>query len=352
MSSAASSRLLVCLGLTALLALGTATSAAAASAAAVSAATTAVAPAAAASDSGDVAWSMMPVITDVGEERSNFAYRAEPGTVIEDAVLVRNSGASALELAVYGSDAFTDQAGALDIVTADAAPADVGEWITTDEPSVRVEVGEVIRIPFTVTVPDDAQPGEHVGALLTARESAGDTLSVDMRYATRVAVTVAGELTAGLALEGAQAEVDTGFWPWESAAARVSYAVHNTGNTRLSAMQLITAPGVELYATPASADGLQPLTEMLPGAAVDVDATVDGIAAWWPVVDVEISVSPTVLLTGADDPPSADQQQTVVSTVAVAPGWWVLLSGIVLAALIVVLLVRRARGRARTAPDS
>ncbi|MGM7670992.1 hypothetical protein [Microbacterium sp. A93] len=300
-----------------------------------------------ASAAGQVAWSMMPVITNIGEERSNFAYALEPGAVVEDAVLVRNSGAAVLDLAVYGSDAFTDGSGALDIATAETGSAAIGTWIAPSVASVHIEPGEVARIPFSVSVPADAQPGEHAGALLTVLQSAGETVSVDMRYATRVTVTVAGDLTAGLSLDQAQLDVATGFWPWEAASADVSYVVGNTGNTRLTAIQLVTAPGVELYSSPDASTGLLTLAELLPAARVDVHATVEGLSAWLPFTAIQVAVSPTVIASASDEMPTIAQQQLSLSAVAIAPGWWVLLAG---AALVLVVAVRFAVRRRVTPP--
>lgn len=297
----------------------------------------------AATASGDVAWSVTPVITDIGEERSNFAYALDPGADVEDAVLIRNSGSALLTLSVYGSDAVTDESGALDVAMTPSEPQSIGGWIRPGVDEVTIEPGGVARVPFSVSVPEDAQPGEQAGALLTTLESAGDTVSVDMRYATRVTVTVSGDLTAGLSLDEAGLAVSTGFWPWDPATADVSYVVRNTGNTRLSAMQLVTAPGVELYSSPDAATGLLPLTELLPESVVEVDAAVEGLNAWMPLTAVQVSVSPTVLTAASEGAPAIEQQQLGLSSVAIAPGWWVILGGAVIAGLLVFRSVRRSR---------
>lgn len=289
-----------------------------------------------------VAWSMTPVITDIGEERSNFSYSLDPGARIDDAVLVRNSGQIALDLAVLGSDAFTDDTGALDIATESAADG-VNSWISPAADSVHIEPGELVRIPFSVAVPADAAPGEYAAALLTVLASDGETVSVDMRYATRVTVAVSGELTAGLSLDDSRLVVTTGFWPWESASAEVSYAVHNTGNTRLTAMQLISGSGIEAYSTADATNGLVTLAELLPDATVAVNAAVGGLSAWSPFTAVQVSVSPTVLA-GAAIPvaelPAIGQEQLSLEAIAIAPGWWVIIAGVV---LIIVLIVRQTR---------
>lgn len=185
---------------------------------------------------------------------------------------------------------------------------------------------------------------------MTVLQSSGDTVSVDMRYATRVTATVAGDITAGLSLNQAELAVKTGFWPWEAAAAEVSYDVHNTGNTRLSAVQLITAQGVELYSTPDATTGLKTLAELLPEAAVSVDATVDGLRAWLPFTAVQIAVSPTVHSPVDQEAPTIDQQQIALTAVAIAPGWWVILAGLAVVVFIVVRLVLRRRLTALRTP--
>ena len=301
--------------------------------------------AAVASSAGQVAWSMTPVITDIGEERSNFSYALEPGASVEDAVLVRNAGSVPLDLVVQGSDAFTDDSGALDIATESAADG-VSAWVPPSADSVHIEPGGVVRVPFQVRVPADAPPGEHAGALLTVLASDGDTVSVDMRYATRVTVTVAGELTAGLALDDAALDVTSGFWPWDPATAEVSYTVRNTGNTRLGALQLISAPGVELYSAPDPASGFASLAELLPDAEVTVHAAVPGVSLWSPFTVVDVSVSPSVLVSEASaelEQPEIAQQQVRLSAVAMAPGWWVLFGAAVMLAAIAVRMLRARR---------
>ncbi|WP_298040255.1 DUF916 domain-containing protein [uncultured Microbacterium sp.] len=292
---------------------------------------------------GQVAWSMIPVITDIGEERSNFSYALDPGESVEDAVLIRNSGSAPVDLAVHGSDAFTNESGSLEIATV-ASEGGVSTWIAPSVDNVHVEPGELVRIPFRVTAPSDALPGEHAGALLTVLESAGETVSVDMRYATRVTVGISGELTAGLALEDASLSIDTGFWPWEPALAEISYSVRNTGNTRLSAMQLVSGGGVEEYSSAESTNGLLPLNELLPGAGVEVDAALPGLHVWSPVTAIEVSVSPTILTNSAASElplPAVEQQQLSLSTVAIAPGTWVIAAGALVAVLLVIRRIRR-----------
>ncbi|MGX1934520.1 WxL protein peptidoglycan domain-containing protein [Microbacterium resistens] len=297
-----------------------------------------------------VAWSMTPVITAVGEERTNFAYAVDPGARIDDAVLVRNSGSTELVLAVQGAGGETTSEGALDFARAgDETPADaIGSWIAPATESVTIAPGAQARIPFSVTVPADAAPGEHAGALLTVRQQTGDVVSVDMRYATRVTVAVSGELTAGLGLSDTALQVRTGFWPWEPASAQVGYAVTNTGNTRLSGPQQVDVQGVAVTSVTDGSTGVPQLSELLPHAAVRVDARIDGIPAWSPFFTASIAVAPTVLTTVSGDVPVVEQATARVTAVAVAPGTWVLAALLVGIPILVLLRWRRRGAGTRT----
>src|SRR3954454_6502232 len=46
------------------------------------------------------------------------------------------------------------------------AQQDVGAWGTPSRPSVELAALSSVVIPFTVTVPKDAEPGDHVGAIV------------------------------------------------------------------------------------------------------------------------------------------------------------------------------------------
>ncbi|MGI6877554.1 COG1470 family protein [Microbacterium sp. gxy059] len=305
------------------------------------------APSPAAADDGDVAWSMTPVITNVGEERTSFAYAVDAGEQVSDAVLVRNAGADELTLDVAAADALTDEIGRLEI--ADAEPDGAGAWIRPELDELTIAPGDTARLPFSVAVPDDAEPGEHAAALLTVLESSGDAVSADMRYATRVTVEVAGDLRASLRLADGGLAVETGFWPWDPASAEVAYTAQNAGNTRLSAAQLIRMQDVELISTAGSAADLHDLEEMLPAAEVTVRTQLDGLSSWSPFFRAAVAVSPVVPATASGTAPVVEQQTLAIEALAIAPGWWMILAAAVLVVAVIVTRVARARKRSR--PD-
>ena len=67
----------------------------------------------------------------------------------------------------------------------------------------RVQPGESVEVPFTVTVPDNATPGDYVGGIVTSLTQSGDAegINVDRRLGIRIRLRVGGELKPSLAVE-------------------------------------------------------------------------------------------------------------------------------------------------------
>ncbi|GAA3883181.1 hypothetical protein GCM10022381_26750 [Leifsonia kafniensis] len=305
-----------------------------------------------AATASDTAWSVTPVLASSGVERSNFAYELEPGAHVDDAVLVRNSGVAPLTLAVSGADAFTTDAGRIDLVTETTGSADLGTWITPAAGEITIDPGQQTRVAFSVAVPADALPGDHSGALLTVLATTGDRgIAVNMRYATRVSVRVAGDLNPTLTVAKPTVAYSPSFWPWEPGTVAVGYAVSNTGNMALTARQLVRVDGplgigrTELVSSPDEGAAFADVREVLPGDSVAVAAAVDGVASWWPVVTVTSQVAPQAvtngIVTNADGVPTVSTVESTAVAWGISPGLVILLTSLAVVALVVVLRIRR-----------
>ncbi|MEK8225937.1 hypothetical protein NKG05_07505 [Oerskovia sp. M15] len=266
----------------------------------------------AAADDATTAWSVTPVIDAGGAARSNFTYAVEPGQQVTDAALVRNSGADPLTVQVYASDAFTTAEGASTSPRGRRVgrPGNLGRGRGRRR---HGPAGEQRRIAFTLTVPDDATPGDHAGALLTAVTQPGTSadgagVAVDMRYATRITVRVAGTSSP---------RSRSWTWPWTTGGllalaareATTTYTARNTGNTRVTGRQVVAVTGPlgagerVLESVPGS--DFDDLPEVLPGDQLVVTAALD-VPSWLGRADVEVGVSPEALaLPGAVAPDMA-----------------------------------------------
>ncbi len=288
-----------------------------------------------------VTWGTDPADNEVGTGRPNFSYDAQPGGTLRDAIDVVNRSDRPLELRIYASDAFTTDSGVLDLLPAGEESVDVGAWITVDEDALTVAAGETVTVPFTLTVPDDATPGDHAGGIVTSlvTPETDNQVSVDRRIGSRVMIRVAGELTPLLAVTDVQVTYDGSVNPFASGTAQVSYTVTNTGNVRLAARQTVAVGGPFGLLTQTASP--PELPELLPGDSLRVSADV---AAVWPTVRLTAEVTLAPYATSGELPvPVAEASG---SGTAWAMPWGLFLLLAVTAALAGLAVVLRRRRRA------
>ncbi|MER5181714.1 hypothetical protein ABT009_25720 [Streptomyces sp. NPDC002896] len=145
-----------------------------------------------------------------------------PGAVLEDTVSVVNPGAKAVTVELRGADADNTRGGGLSLRK---RSADTGAWVTFAERKVRIPPRTRADVPFTVTVPGDATPGDHPGAIVAS--SGGRDAAV------RLQLRVSGPTLAALTVEHVRAEGE-----------HISYDLVNRGNTVLTPRLTVRADGV------------------------------------------------------------------------------------------------------------
>ena len=301
---------------------------------------------AAAADDGQLTWSVAPADNDLGDARPNFQYAAEPGQTIDDAIVVTNMTAAPLTLAVYAADAFTTSSGQLDLLPAGEPSTDVGTWVDLDEDEVTLDAGEAATIPFTVTVPDDATPGDHSGGIVTSFRStqSGSTVALDSRLGSRMHVRVAGELTPAVDATDVRVDYHPSWNPFASGSATVHYVLRNTGNTRAVATDSASVAG-PMGLLEASSD--QTTTPELT-ARSEIDRAIEVTGAWPSFrLKATVDVIPESVGVGGETLPAL-----VVTGSAWAVPWSLLvLVGLVVAAAILVPTFRERR-RSRAEPPA
>ncbi|UXY20192.1 hypothetical protein N8I84_16825 [Streptomyces cynarae] len=171
-----------------------------------------------------------PAVADAGWSLGGAGGRpyvyaeGEPGTVLEDAVSVRNPGGRPLTVRLSGAH------------EARGAPGDSGPWIafagTTGghrlpvrTVSVTVPARSRADVPFTVAVPAGAAPGDHAGSVVA---SAGGRST-----AVRLRLRVVGPTLSALTVE--HMAVHGG---------RITYELVNRGTTVLTPRLAVRADGV------------------------------------------------------------------------------------------------------------
>jgi hypothetical protein len=180
----------------------------------------------------DGGWSVAPATGGAGGRPYVYA-EGEPGSVLQDAVSVLNPGRGPLTVRLSGADAGdTARAGS----TARTRPVDAGLWlgfarttggrrVAAHTLSVTVPGRTRADVPFSVTVPTDAAPGDHAAAILASAD--GRTSAVRLRLRVR------GPALSAVTVEHVRVH-----------GGRIVYELVNRGTTVLAPRLAVHADGV------------------------------------------------------------------------------------------------------------
>ncbi|MFD9729698.1 WxL protein peptidoglycan domain-containing protein [Streptomyces sp. NPDC059072] len=215
-------------------------------------------PAATATAADNGTWGVFPTppagaaMTD----RAYFFHQGQAGTSVDDSVTILNSSDKELTFQIFATDAVnTPSGGAFALLPAETKPKDVGTWIALPpETASTVTVPAKSRkdVPFTVKVPADATPGDHVGgivALNTAVEGIQQEgkvqVGVRRSVGARLYFRVPGPLTPGLSVEDVKVDRSAPLLPWvKDARATITYTLVNRGNVVVDPKVTVSAEGL------------------------------------------------------------------------------------------------------------
>jgi len=269
-------------------------------------------------------------------ESDFFHINLAPGAAIEANAIVSNHTDAAVTLLNYAVDGQSTEQGAFALAAQDDEQTAVGSWVTLNAESITIPAGSDLTVPFRLSVPATATPGDYAGGLIiqsppiegettTSNGDAALRLDVIQRQGVRIYLTVAGTATT---------ELSHGSLSWEQVGEQVTFTlpIENTGNTilyptaGLSLDSLIGATTDLQFETPES---------ILPGATLSLEATLTQAAL--------------VQVGSADAELVSDAGTEQVSTTFTYIPWWiiaiVLLVVVALAFALwrITLFVRRAR---------
>ncbi|NXY98068.1 hypothetical protein HYE82_27580 [Streptomyces sp. BR123] len=274
-------------------------------------------------------WTAAPAAGGAGSARPAFYLAGVPGTVLEDRLALDNPSGRERTLTLRGADAQDTADGGFTVRPA-ADPAGGGSWISFGTAAtVRIPARTRAVVPFTVTLPPAALPGDHPAAVVAA-EAAGREAGV------RVHLRVGGPALAALTVEDVSVR-------GRGTRAEVGYTLVNRGNVPLAPGLSLRAEGL-FGAVPGRPHRALPV-ELLPGQRVRLSEPWPGA----PRLD-DVDLTLTVTAPGAA-PASARASARLVPWGTAARSGAVLLAlgGAALAAL---PLVRSRRRRARRGPPA
>ncbi|MFV0373915.1 hypothetical protein [Microbacterium sp.] len=307
-----------------------------------------VAPAAALAEDGEdeagpQTWAVAPADADGPDGRGALEYIVEPHDVYSDHVAVRNLSEQPLTVDLYGQDAVQTTENSFEVLTPDDDGKRVGAWLELPVTEVTVPPRDHVVVPFTITVPADAEPGDHAGAIVAVnRPTEEEGANLQYRVGTRIYLRVAGPVEAALQVDAVDGRHEPRWSPWASSPLDVTATLDNTGNVRLVPEARVDVAGIFGWWSESAA--LEGIDEILPDGAQAGGVRLDEvppIGPLWVTVDVARTTS-----AGQD---VSDLTVVTSHTVVVWAVPWLLVAVVALlivAAVIAVVNLRRRR-RAR-----
>ncbi|MGW1914858.1 WxL protein peptidoglycan domain-containing protein [Streptomyces sp. NPDC002076] len=289
-----------------------------------------------AADNGS--WSVYPVASKIAA-RPYFYLSADPGQTLTDKVAVQNRTGGPLTFRLYAADAYnTARDGGFAVRTLKERMSGVGAWAKPAKDRVTVPGHRTVTVPFTLRVPQGAEPGDHPGAIvaLDERVDAGSgslALGVQRAVGARVYLRVSGPTLPALSVGQLHISHHQPLIPGiGTGTATVSYTLRNTGNVTLDPKVELKARGLfgrtlldrELTRVP---------SELLPGQRVRLTETWSG-APQLDRADVTLTAS------------APGTRQSASASFLALP-WLVVALVFVAAVAVGMLLVRARRGRVR-----
>ncbi|MCW6005790.1 DUF916 domain-containing protein [Micromonospora sp. CPCC 205371] len=304
-------------------------------------ATVPVAPAAAAAPtpsptSPTLTWAVQPANQQGPDGRRWITHTLDPGQVVTERLAVRNFSNRAAVFALKAADGYLTDNGRFNMLPSNQASVDGGTWIQVQD-KVSVGANETKIVPFTITVPRDAKPGDHPAGIAATVTATGGTVAVESRVGFRVMMRVSGTVTAALTVDGLTATYRHSWNPFAAGSIRVRYSTKNDGSVAVTGTgQVSTAELGGLSESDARAE----VDQTLPGGSRQVDVRVTGV---WGLGPLRTTVDLTPALLDGDKSGAEIRPASASVTVWTLPWPQLLLAALVMAAVFGVRTFRRRR---------
>lgn len=260
-----------------------------------------------------ITWSVRPSDGERPDGRSWIELELDPGARVSEHLVVTNHSKVDVEFILSAADGYFTDTGRFNMLPSDAESTDAGTWIEIVD-RIEVASGESATVPFTLTVPTNATPGDHPAGVAASVRSGGDAeVGVESRVGFRVMTRVTGELAPAIAAHAGG--VFAGGWnPFEPGKLTVGYAVENTGNTRLGVAPAIVLTA--LFGLIRLEPQVDPIVEIAPGAVRELSVELPGV---WPLFFYDVSVEAAPVAVSADLPVAGAATVRADATVAAIP---------------------------------
>lgn len=237
-----------------------------------------VLPATADADSPAI-WEVQPAVVD-GAPRTDFSVGLDPGARTTDAVQISNLGNREITLDLSAMDMIKTPAGepTLPVDPSETEPI-AAAWVTLSDDTLTLAPGESTDVPFTVSVPVNAEPGDYGLAVVASMSQPtttddGQQVLIDARVGARVYLRVLGDLHSQITVTDITLERMAPWWNPFGAQTQVDFVIENTGNVRLDASAAVAISG--LGGLDLGTAQARDLPQLLPGDKLRISEIGDG----------------------------------------------------------------------------
>jgi hypothetical protein len=245
------------------------------------------APPAGASSNGS--WSVGPTGANGNIPRDWFEYTLRPGQTLRDMVSISNLTPNPMDFALYPADAYnTPLDAAFGLLKKGEPNKDEGTWFRFGEDHLTVPAKSRADVPFEITVPLNASPGDHAAGVVAEdlhynlqQVGQGKGVDIQQRVGTRVYIRVLGPLQPALQVTRLVIQHKDPLLPPFTGNGRavVAYQVTNVGNVRLGGSAVLKVKG--LFGRTLKTFKPRTIPELLPKGSVVVTEQFKGL----PIVD-------------------------------------------------------------------
>ncbi|WP_204042026.1 WxL protein peptidoglycan domain-containing protein [Acrocarpospora phusangensis] len=247
------------------------------------------APAAAEPAKPTLTWSVQPADEQGPDGRRWIELALDPGQSVTEHLAVRNFSDGAAVFTLKAADGYLTDKGRFNMLQSDRASVDGGTWITVQN-EVAVGPKETKVVPFTISVPEDATPGDHPAGIAASVTSTRGTVAVESRVGFRVVMRAKGVMKASVAVDGLTATYEQPWNPFSSGTVVVRYTATNKGNVGVTGAGQVTVSGLGGLA---EQGGRADVEEIYPGGDREIEARIGGVWALGPL-STSVTVSPSI----------------------------------------------------------
>ena len=216
--------------------------------------------------------------------RPYFLWGASPGGYLSDEVALVNFGVAPVTITVFVTNAVNTPHGGTAFLSRGKARGSLAAWVKLHmphgSPTIRLAPRSKVFVPVTAVFPKNAQPGDHVGAIVASLTSVIESknhakIHLVQQVADRIIVRISGRLQPRLGVSGLRVAYDDPLNPGASAPAKLSFNIVNSGNEVLGGKVAVSVSGL-IGATKTSPSVIS-VPAMLPGGSDSAQVTVDGV---------------------------------------------------------------------------